>query len=196
MFGSFAASFLFVPDISSKVWCCFVHIYKSSGSSSRKAQCTLVEANGDLLVHDPINKWNADSRLGSYKLLCIYLSNSPSSNQSVTVSLQVEGYKRVTVSQFQVTWGDVLDTKLGARWENCQRQCDAKPQIPPWWRRKLVSSVLSVVCHDLTLHWLVPAGMYHLQLQETKIKVSMEILYIPTEDFIYERLSEEVYYVL
>lgn len=123
--GSFVVSFLCVSDISSEVWCCFVYIYKSSGSSSRKAQCSLVEANGDLLVRDPINKWKPDSRLGSYKFLCIYLSNSPSSNQSVTVSLQVEGYKRVTVSQFQVTRGDVLDAEL---WENCQRQYDAKPQ--------------------------------------------------------------------
>ncbi len=54
-----------------------------------------------------------DSRLGCCGFLSIYLSNSASSNQCVTVSLQLDGYKRVRLIQFQVTWGEALDfTKL------------------------------------------------------------------------------------
>lgn len=64
-------------------------------------------------MHNAINKRDTDSQLRCYGLLSIYLSNSASSNQCFTVSLQLEGYKRVSLSQTQVTWGEALDfTKL------------------------------------------------------------------------------------
>lgn len=90
-----------------------INICKYLGSFSKKAQCSLAGTNGDLLVHNAINKRDTDSQLRCYGLLSIYLSNSASSNQCFTVSLQLEGYKRVSLSQTQVTWGEALDfTKL------------------------------------------------------------------------------------